>query len=204
MFDKWCNNCGSYNPKKRCSRCRCMLYCSKVCQKEHWIRNHKDDCGKMLKIRNDPKKGYIVIPYKYNFVSIGIFSLYVDMVDTIVMRWESSDFLVYRTSQRNIIEIISYLKQYDVEMTNSEFLLVQSGTCKTALKHRLWSDAKHKDWCHEGKALIRMWLLICQRLQVEFPLEIHFKIIPYIVADTRVCSLIRQLMFPLYGPNVYI
>jgi hypothetical protein len=33
---------------KRCSQCRCAVYCSDSCQKAHWHQQHKDDC-KVLK-----------------------------------------------------------------------------------------------------------------------------------------------------------
>merc|ERR1712168_65967 len=47
-----CSNrgCKEYQGKgngvrfKKCSRCRLVLYCSKDCQKEHWVTGHENIC----------------------------------------------------------------------------------------------------------------------------------------------------------------
>ena len=50
--DKSCANCLNYGwpqPSQesrllRCSKCKFMSYCSKECQKEHWVKVHKEQC----------------------------------------------------------------------------------------------------------------------------------------------------------------
>jgi Ring finger domain/MYND finger len=39
-----CEVCGTKNPRKRCSRCRCVFYCSVDCQKKDWSAKHKSNC----------------------------------------------------------------------------------------------------------------------------------------------------------------
>ena len=40
-----CANCGAAGgPKRRCSRCRTVSYCSEKCQKAHWKKSHKTRC----------------------------------------------------------------------------------------------------------------------------------------------------------------
>jgi tetratricopeptide (TPR) repeat protein len=36
-------SCGKANPKKKCSRCHLVYYCSAECQKKHWAQ-HKSEC----------------------------------------------------------------------------------------------------------------------------------------------------------------
>ena len=39
----WCVIIHS-NKLFKCSGCKIAVYCSKLCQKEHWYRSHKKDC----------------------------------------------------------------------------------------------------------------------------------------------------------------
>ena len=46
MRSQRCSNCGKDNGQMtmyRCSQCKCVVYCSKLCQKRHW-NHHKDNC----------------------------------------------------------------------------------------------------------------------------------------------------------------
>lgn len=38
-----CTNCGTVDPSHRCGRCRVSLYCTRGCQRQHWV-DHKDQC----------------------------------------------------------------------------------------------------------------------------------------------------------------
>lgn len=48
-----CDNCGVTKEKsnedifKRCSACFSTKYCSKLCQKKHWVKTHKHHCAKL-------------------------------------------------------------------------------------------------------------------------------------------------------------
>jgi hypothetical protein len=37
--------CGKPGAKSRCGGCRTALYCNRDCQKQHWKRVHKAECG---------------------------------------------------------------------------------------------------------------------------------------------------------------
>jgi tetratricopeptide (TPR) repeat protein len=39
-----CDGCGQRNPSHKCSRCKCVFYCSVDCQRQHWIGQHKKEC----------------------------------------------------------------------------------------------------------------------------------------------------------------
>ncbi len=39
-----CANCKKAESLQQCSRCKCVFYCSKDCQKKHWHK-HKTICG---------------------------------------------------------------------------------------------------------------------------------------------------------------
>ena len=43
-----CNNCHKIDDKEhrhyQCNRCRQAIYCSKECQKKHWVASHKQNC----------------------------------------------------------------------------------------------------------------------------------------------------------------
>ena len=206
MFNKWCNNCGSFNPKKRCTACKCTLYCDKECQKEHWTRVHKSDCKKMINIVNDKTKGYIVVPFisRERIALTLAFSDHRNAVIPTTLRWEGMDFTVFSVARHNLTGVVSFLKEWSVPLYNDEIIMVKSAAeCTSKLQYGLWDDKKHLKWCSVGRELIFTWLLICNRLNIQFPLEIQFEIIPYIVADIRTCPAVRQTMFPLIGPNVF-
>ena len=38
-----CTNCGTVDPPHRCGRCHVSLYCTRGCQRQHWV-DHKDRC----------------------------------------------------------------------------------------------------------------------------------------------------------------
>lgn len=59
-----CESCGQVGAKKKCGRCRCVYYCSRECQVEHW-KMHKHVCAKMASAihkadadRADPEKRF--------------------------------------------------------------------------------------------------------------------------------------------------
>ncbi len=39
----WCPSCGN-EAKLICTRCRSQKYCSKICQRNHWLSFHKQEC----------------------------------------------------------------------------------------------------------------------------------------------------------------
>jgi MYND finger/RING-type zinc-finger len=39
-----CDACGSRNPSKKCSSCKCAFYCSVECQRQDWTKRHKKEC----------------------------------------------------------------------------------------------------------------------------------------------------------------
>ena len=42
-----CSYCGQQNVLSgllKCGRCKSEFYCSKVCQKQHWKKGHKERC----------------------------------------------------------------------------------------------------------------------------------------------------------------
>jgi len=41
-----CSGCGAVGAKLKCSRCGLAFYCGRECQKTHWKRAHKKECGK--------------------------------------------------------------------------------------------------------------------------------------------------------------
>ena len=41
---KECSNCGTSGAKLTCSKCKSATYCSKACQKQHWVNGHKGAC----------------------------------------------------------------------------------------------------------------------------------------------------------------
>ena len=36
---------------QKCSRCKVLQYCSKDCQKEHWMLVHKEQCKQLAKTK---------------------------------------------------------------------------------------------------------------------------------------------------------
>ena len=43
-----CSFCGEQEMDLlRCGRCKSVFYCSKVCQKQHWKKGHKERCKAM-------------------------------------------------------------------------------------------------------------------------------------------------------------
>ena len=56
---KQCANCLVYgwtqpedlDTLQQCSRCKVLLYCDKECQKEHWMRVHKQHCKKLTEAK---------------------------------------------------------------------------------------------------------------------------------------------------------
>ena len=55
-----CHNCGTADIALQvCSGCKQVSYCSKLCQKDDWKRNHKESCMNSLKLLVvDPKKSH--------------------------------------------------------------------------------------------------------------------------------------------------
>ena len=51
-FFCFCSNCRS-EKFQRCCRCKIVSYCSKECQKEHWIYSHKATCRTLAGERID-------------------------------------------------------------------------------------------------------------------------------------------------------
>eukprot|EP01011_Urceolus_sp_BLP5_P007001 TRINITY_DN7193_c0_g1_i1.p2 TRINITY_DN7193_c0_g1~~TRINITY_DN7193_c0_g1_i1.p2 ORF type:complete len:85 (+),score=34.04 TRINITY_DN7193_c0_g1_i1:223-477(+) len=43
-------------PFKRCTACRCVVYCSVECQRLHWGQAHKEECGALCKKKKKKKK----------------------------------------------------------------------------------------------------------------------------------------------------
>ena len=41
---KRCVECGKVRSKKYCKKCKKVRYCSRKCQKIHWVLNHKFNC----------------------------------------------------------------------------------------------------------------------------------------------------------------
>jgi hypothetical protein len=46
-YDKWCIQCNNKAAKMRCSRCKAVYFCDKICQTKAW-RIHKKHCGRNL------------------------------------------------------------------------------------------------------------------------------------------------------------
>ena len=46
----------SSEPLQRCTKCKMAFYCDKDCQKEHWVKVHKDRC-KYARGEKDQKAG---------------------------------------------------------------------------------------------------------------------------------------------------
>lgn len=43
-----CFNCDEdFSKMKMCSKCKVAFYCSRKCQKEDWVKGHKEKCGKV-------------------------------------------------------------------------------------------------------------------------------------------------------------
>lgn len=43
-----CSYCGEQElDLLRCSQCKSEFYCSKICQKQHWKKGHKESCKAM-------------------------------------------------------------------------------------------------------------------------------------------------------------
>ena len=64
-----CANCLLFNwvqPEvgdlQKCTRCKMLQYCSKECQKEHWMLVHKSQCKKLAEIKNF--EGFVVETFK--------------------------------------------------------------------------------------------------------------------------------------------
>ena len=47
---------------QKCTRCKVLQYCSKECQKEHWMLVHKSQCKKFAEIKNF--EGFVVDTFK--------------------------------------------------------------------------------------------------------------------------------------------
>ena len=49
--ERTCDGCGIVwrSQMNKCSRCKCMNYCSKVCQVGHWREAHKITCNSQAK-----------------------------------------------------------------------------------------------------------------------------------------------------------
>jgi len=186
-----------------------MLYCSRKCQKQHGNGIHKYDCKKMNIIKNDPSNAYIVVPYTEcgELAFLLAFSEHRGIVIPTLMHWEGVVFAVFTFPRQKTNHVISLVKNAGMVLYNDETILVHATKhrihCESRLQYGTWTFNKHNDWCIDAKALIFMWFLICNRLDIYFPLEIHFEIIPYIVADIRTCSIVRQQIFPLLGQNVW-
>jgi len=64
-----CANCVAFNWEQpeigdlqKCTRCKMLQYCSKECQKEHWMLVHKSQCKKLAEIKNF--EGFVVDTFK--------------------------------------------------------------------------------------------------------------------------------------------
>lgn len=44
-----CARCGACEPAFRCKGCRSAAFCSKDCQRAHWVAGHKRECSKLRK-----------------------------------------------------------------------------------------------------------------------------------------------------------
>ena len=70
-----CSNCGIQElDLLRCGQCKSEFYCSKVCQKQHWKKGHKETC--MAIICLGEQSIIDKIPYIAKLVSIFFFSFF--------------------------------------------------------------------------------------------------------------------------------
>lgn len=47
---------------KKCSKCQLVRYCGEICQREHWNREHKEDCKILRKSRKSIKDDSVPLP----------------------------------------------------------------------------------------------------------------------------------------------
>jgi tetratricopeptide (TPR) repeat protein len=54
--DGGCGQNGKSRPLKRCAKCHCTFYCSVECQRNHWRREHRNDCRDISYMRQEQQK----------------------------------------------------------------------------------------------------------------------------------------------------
>lgn len=61
-------DCGNFNPRNRCSRCKGTYYCSVDCQRKHWFKGHKETCNSVAKNEQEEKAKAEELEEKYKAV----------------------------------------------------------------------------------------------------------------------------------------
>jgi len=213
MFRQGCGSCGSYSVSHRCSNCKSIHYCSRGCQKTHWKKTHRGDCAIMVgqKIINDPDQTYIMMQRNDVMTFVIAFTLTNTPETSEIhfrdIRWEGVDVVVFRIPPTIALRGLSLIQSLcGFELMNGVISIdaqPEKPIVQSMQQYHTWSpDDIHN--CDHARDLIVMWLMICNRLNVYFPLELQFEIIPYIIADVHTCKDTRPTIVPLMGPNVFV
>ena len=212
---RFCTYCSTPGVTLRCSRCKIAYYCSRECQSNHFDLHHKFDCRNIMRIVNNLENVYIITPNARttNVLLMILSGLNTDkhMCNIYKQRWEGHDIQIFEIKPELLTLARADARGYFTQSTlviYETYWYTRRIHAYPTVEYKTW-NIDWKNWpstCACDREIIRIWLLVDHRLQLDLPLEITCMIIQYIVGD-RVLHTHkndRHNIIPLRGPNVYM